>query len=153
MKFLNICKNVLENKKLQKVRVKVDPMWAEKLGLHNSPNFEGYVLQECSPDVKVFIVNVPAGYDPVQKVSTNNIEKIEHVDSQETVTQSNYSKLTLLKKAILDKLVELEKSKDDPEVQQVMSSKDLGFIETYLRQMGLNEEDLLNLYRKCFKRV
>lgn len=152
MKFLNICKNVLENKKLQKVRIKVDPMWAEKLGLHNSPNFEGYVLQECAPEVKVFIVNVPPGYDPVQTVSKDNIENVES-PVEEPVTQSNYSKLTLLKKAILDKLIELEKSKEDPEVQQVMSSKDLGFIETYLRQMGLNEEDLLNLYRKCFKRV
>lgn len=151
MKFLNLCKNVLEHKKLQKVRIKVDPMWAEKIGLYNSPNFEGYVLQE-SPEVKVFIVNVPPGYDPVQTVSKNNIEPIEE-PSQETVAPGNYSKLTLLKKAILEKLLELNKSKEDPEVQQVMSSKDIGFIETFLRQMGLGEEDLLNLYRKCFKRV
>jgi hypothetical protein len=152
MKFLNKCKNVLEHKKLQKVRIKVDPMWAEKLGLHNSPNFEGYVIEENTPDIKVFIVNVPAGFDPIQMVSKNNIEQIEE-PQQEIVPQSNYSKLTLLKKAILDKLTELDKSKDDPQVQQVLSSKDIGFIETYLRQMGLTEEDLLNLYRKCFKRV
>jgi hypothetical protein len=151
MKFLNSCKNVLENKKLQKVRIKVDPMWAEKLGLYNSPNFEGYVIEENFPDIKVFIVNVPPGFDPVQTVSRDNIENIE--PQQEVVPQSNYSKLTLLKKAILDKLIELNKSKDDPEVLQVLSSKDIGFIETYLRQMGLTEEDLLNLYRKCFKRV
>ena len=152
MKFLGICKNVLEHKKLQKVRIKVDPMWAEKLGLHNSPNFEGYVIEENAPDIKVFIVNVPAGFDPIQMVSKNNIESVEQPEP-EVVPHANYSKLTLLKKAILDKLIELDKSKDDPEVQQVLSSKDIGFIETYLRQMGLTEEDLLNLYRKCFKRV
>lgn len=151
MKFLNICKNVLENKKLQKVRIKVDPVWGERFGIHNSPNFEGYILQE-TPEVKVFIVNVPPGYDPIQTVSKANIEPMEEPTS-EPVTPANYSKLTLLKKAILEKILELNKSKDDPEVQQVMSSKDIGFIETYLRQMGLTEEDLLNLYRKCFKRV
>ena len=151
MKFLNLCKNVLENKKLQKVRIKVDPVWGERVGFFNSPNFEGYILQE-TPDIKVFIVNVPPGYDPVQTVSKNNIETIEQ-PSPEPVTSANYSKLTLLKKAILDKLMELNKDKDDPEVQQVMNSRDIGFIETFLRQMGLSEEDLLNLYRKCFKRV
>lgn len=153
MKFLNTCKSLLETKKLQKVRVKVDPVWAEKLGLHNSPNYEGYILQECSPgEFKVFIVNVPPGYDPVQTVKSSNIEQEEN-GSVEEVTPSNYSKLTLLKKAVLEKLIELGKSKDDPEVLQVLNSKDLGFIETFLRQMGLKEEDLLNLYRKCFKRV
>ena len=151
MKFLNLCKNVLENKKLQRVRIKVDPVWGERVGFHNSPNFEGYVLQE-TPEVKVFIVNVPPGYDPVQTISRNNIEAMQQ-PKEEPVAQGNYSKLTLLKKAILEKLLELNKSKDDPGVQQVMSSKDIGFIETYLRQMGLGEEDLLNLYRKCFKKV
>lgn len=150
MKFLKICKNVLENKKLQRVRIKVDPVWAERVGFYNSPNFEGYILQE-TPDIKVFIVNVPPGYNPVQTVSPENIEEIE--TSEEPVSQSNYSKLTLLKKAILDKLCEMGKEKEDPGVQQVLASKDIGFIETFLRQMGLNEEDLLNLYRKCFKRV
>jgi hypothetical protein len=57
----------------------------------------------------------------------------------------------MLKKAILVKLEEMGKSKEDPQVLQVLNSKDLGFIETFLRQMGLSEEDLLNLYRKCFK--
>lgn len=153
MKFLSICKNLLETKKLQKVRVKVDPVWAEKLGLHNSPNFEGYILQECSGnEIKVFIVNVPPGYDAVQTVQSKNVEPID-VAVSEPVTSSNYSKLTLLKKAVLEKLIELGKEKEDPEVIQVLNSKDLGFIETFLRQMGLTEEDLLNLYRKCFKKV
>jgi hypothetical protein len=153
MKFLNICKNLLEEKKLQKVRVKVDPVWAEKLGLHNSPDFEGYILQECSgSEVKVFIVNIPPGYDPVQSVDKSNVEPVEDAP-QEIVPSGNYSKLTLLKKAVLEKLLELGKEKDSPEVIQVLNSKDLGFIETFLRQMGLNDEDLLNLYRKCFKKV
>jgi hypothetical protein len=113
MKFLGICKNVLEHKKLQRVRIKVDPMWAEKLGLHNSPNFEGYVIEENAPDIKVFIVNVPPGFDPVQTVSKNNIEQIEQ-PPQEVVPQGNYSKLTLLKKAILDKLMELARYGKSP---------------------------------------
>ena len=157
MKFFNICKNLLETKKLQKVRVKVDPVWAEKLGLHNSPKYEGYILQECSGnDFKIFIVNVPPGYDAVQTVNAKDMEEVEDgskVDSNLQVSSNNYSKLTLLKKAILEKLMELGKEKTDQEVIQVLNSKDLGFIETFLRQMGLTDEDLLNLYRKCFKKV
>lgn len=155
MKFLKTCKNVLENKKLQKIRIKVDPMWAEKLGMYNSPNFEGYILEEtplneCS-EVKVFVVNVPPGYDPVQTIKTDNIEQIDSPEP-ENVTPANYSKLTLLKKGILEKMIELGKKKDDPDVLQVLNSKDLGFIETFLRQMKFTDEDLLNLYRKCFKK-
>lgn len=156
MKFLNTCKELLEYKKLQRVRIKVDPVWAEKIGIHNSPNYEGYILQECSGnEVKVFIVNVPPGYDAVQQVDRKNIESIEDTNTQpeQLVPSSNYSKLTLLKKAVLDKVIELGKKKEDPDVIQVLNSKDLGFIETFLRQMGLTDEDLLNLYRKCFKRV
>lgn len=155
MNFLKTCENVLENKKLQKIRIKVDPMWAEKLGLYNSPNFEGYILEEtpleeCS-EVKVFVVNVPPGYDAVQTVKTDNIEEIPQQEP-EIVPTSNYSKLTLLKKGILEKMLEMGKKKDDPEVIQVLNSKDLGFIETFLRQMNFTDEDLLNLYRKCFKK-
>ena len=152
MKFLNICKNVLENKKLQKIRIKVDPLWAEKLGFYNSPNFEGYILQEnLGNEIKVFIVNMPPGYDAVQTVNKSNVEPVEEEPSQE-VTSANYSKLTLLKKGILEKMIELGKRKDDPDVVQVLNSKDLGFIETFLRQMKFTDEDLLNLYRKCFKK-
>ena len=150
MKFLNICDNVLKEKKLQKVRVKIDPIWAKSLGVYDMPCFEGYILQECSPEVKVFIVNVPPGIDPVQRVKEQDIEIVKEQEP-EIVPKSNYSKLTLLKKAILEKIIEMGKSKEDPEVLQVLNSKDIGFIETYLRQMGLAEEDLLNLYRKCFK--
>lgn len=155
MKFLNICNNVLKEKKLQRVRIKVDPVWAEKIGFFNSPNFEGYILEETpideSAEIKVFVVNMPPGYDSVQSVKQQNLEPIEATE-QDPVSTANYSKLTLLKKGILDKMLELGKKKDDPDVIQVLNSKDLGFIETFLRQMNFTEEDLLNLYRKCFKK-
>jgi len=156
MRFLKICDDVLKTKPLQRVRVKVDPVWAEKLGPLYSPSYEGYILKECSggqaPQFKVFIVNVPPGFNPVQTVPQDKIEPIESNDSEEN-NFVNYSKLTLLKKAILDKVTEMGKDKEDSDVKQVLLSKDIGFIETFLRQMGLTEEDLLNLYRKCFKRV
>ena len=156
MKFFNVFKSVFEDKKLRRVRIKVDPVWAEKLGAYNSPNFEGYILQECheasGSQFKIFIVNVPPGYNPIQTVNSNNVEEIEAAAPEE-VTPVNYSKLTLLKKAILDKVIEKGKTKDDPDVIQLLNSKDIGFIETFLRQMGLTEEDILNLYRKCFKKL
>lgn len=157
MKFLDVFKTVLEDKKLKKVRIKVDPVWAEKLGALYSPNFEGYILQECynngSPEFKVFIVNIPPGFSPVQSVPAENIENLQDEPPEEEVTPANYSRLSLLKKAILDKVIEKGKTKEDPDVIQLLNSKDLGFIETFLRQMGFADDDLLNLYRKCFKRV
>lgn len=157
MKFFKLCDDVLKSKKLQRVRIKVDPVWAERLGALYSPAYEGYILKECmsssTPQFKVFIVNVPPGYNPIQTVSQDKIEPIEEIPNEGENSFVNYSKLTLLKKAILDKVVEMGKEKEDSDVKQVLLSKDIGFIETFLRQMGLTEEDLLNLYRKCFKRV
>jgi hypothetical protein len=156
MKFFKICDELLKSKNLQKIRIKVDPIWAEKLGALYSPSYEGYILKECNnlttPTVKVFIVNVPPGYSPVQNVPVDSIERVNS-DPEVPETYVNYSKLTLLKKAILDKVQEMGKDKEDSDVKQVLLSKDIGFIETFLRQMGLTEEDLLNLYRKCFKKV
>lgn len=149
MKFLKALDEEF-NKKLKKVRIKTDPLWAEKLGIHNAPAFEGYVLNECPGVVKVFIVNSPAGMNPVQEIPAKNIE-VEPTPQDQPIR--NISRLNLFKKAILAKLIELGKCETDPEVAQIINSNDVGFIESYLRQIGLNDEDLLQLYRKCIKKI
>jgi len=143
--------------KLQKVRIKVDPMWSEKLGIINSPYYEGYILQECpgsKMDFKVFIVNTPSGINPVQTVHRANLEPLDVETPEEAPKASKFngSRLSIFKKHLVEKLKELGKDLESPEVSQVISSTDIGFIETYLKQMGLNEEDLLNLYRKCLQK-
>ena len=152
MKFLKALGEEF-GKKLKRIRIKTDPLWAEKLGLFNAPSYEGYVLKEnCGNGmVKIFIVNAPAGVNPVQEIPPNALEQ-EPVRSEPEKIQ-NVSRLNLFKKAILLKLKELGKCEEDPEVAQVINSSDVGFIETYLRQMGLTDEDLLSLYRKCIKRI
>jgi hypothetical protein len=152
MKFLKALGEEF-GKKLRKVRIKTDPLWAEKLGLYNAPPFEGYVLKEnCGNGmVKIFIVNSPSSISPVQQVPAAAIEPIEQ--KQEEPSIKNISRMNLFKKAILLKLKEMGKCEDSPEVAQVINSNDVGFIETYLRQMGLTDEDLLSLYRKCIKRI
>jgi hypothetical protein len=152
MKFLKSLDNEL-NKKLKKIRIKTDPLWAEKLGIYNAPAFEGYVLKENYGNgmVKIFIVNAPAGVNPVQEIPQTAIDNEPSKPEPEKI--QNVSRLNLFKKAILLKLKEMGKCEDDPEVSQVLNSSDIGFIETYLRQMGLNDEDLLSLYRKCIKRI
>lgn len=152
MKFLKALDNEF-NKKLKKIRIKTDPVWAEKLGIYNAPAFEGYILKENYGNgmVKIFIVNAPAGVNPVQEIPKTSVEP-EPVKSEPERVQ-NISRLNLFKKAILLKLKEMGKCEEDPEVAQVINSSDVGFIETYLRQMGLNDEDLLSLYRKCIKRI
>lgn len=153
MKFLKSLESEL-NTKLKRVRIKTDPVWAEKLGLYNAPSFEGYVLNENIGNglVKIFIVNSPANVNPIQTIPQAAIEN-EEQPVKEINPVKNVSRLNLFKKAILLKLKEMGKCEDDPEVAQIISSSDVGFIETYLRQMGLNDEDLLSLYRKCIKRI
>jgi hypothetical protein len=154
MKFLKALGEEF-GKKLKKVRIKTDPLWAEKLGIYNAPAFEGYVLKEnCGNGmVKIFIVNAPANVNPIQSVPQQSIEQpIEQPQKEESVIK-NISRLNLFKKSILLKLKDLGKCESDPEVAQIINSNDVGFIESYLRQMGLNDEDLLQLYRKCIKRI
>lgn len=152
MKFLKALDEEF-GKKLKRIRIKTDPLWAEKLGIFNAPSYEGYVLKEnCGNGmVKIFIVNAPAGVSPVQEVPQAALEPEPVAPEPEKI--QNVSRLNLFKKAIFLKLKEMGKCEEDPEVAQVINSSDVGFIETYLRQMGLTDEDLLSLYRKCIKRI
>ena len=157
MKFLNLLEKAIGTTKLQKVRIKVDPMWSEKLGIINSPYYEGYVLQECggSPtEFKVFIINTPTGINPIQTVSKSNLEPVEDENVQEVgkATKINSSRLSTFKKHLVEKLKELGKDLESADVQQAITSNDISFIETYLKQMGLNDEDILNLYRKTLQK-
>lgn len=157
MKFISLLEKAVQSTKLQRVRIKVDPVWSEKLGIMNSPHYEGYILQECpgsKMEFKVFIVNTPSGIDPVQTVSKAHIEPMDVENSQETekVSKFNGSRLSVFKKHLVEKLKELGKDLESADVQQTISSNDISFIETYLKQMGLNDEDILNLYRKTLQK-
>ena len=157
MKFLSLLEQAVKSVNLQRVRIKVDPMWSEKLGIMNSPYYEGYILQECpgsKMDFKVFIVNTPSGIDPIQTVSKAHIEPMDIEVPQETEKTSKFngSRLSTFKKHLVEKLKELGKDLDSADVQQAISSNDIAFIETYLKQMGLNDEDILNLYRKTLQK-
>lgn len=155
VKFLNLLEKAVKSINLQKVRIKVDPMWSEKLGIMNSPHYEGYILQECGgTEFKVFIINTPSGINPIQTVSKSHLEPIDVETPQEVekVSKFNGSRLSLFKKHLVEKLKELGKDVESADVQQAISSTDIGFIETYLKQMGLNDEDILNLYRKTLQK-
>jgi len=157
VKFISLLEKAVQSTKLQKVRIKVDPVWSEKLGIMNSPHYEGYILQECpgsKMDFKVFIINTPSGIDPIQTVSKAHIEPMDVETPQETekTTKFNGSRLSTFKKHLVAKLQELGKDIESADVQQVISSNDISFIETYLKQMGLNDEDILNLYRKTLQK-
>ena len=157
MKFLNLLEKVINSTKLQRVRIKVDPLWSEKLGIINSPYYEGYILQECggnSTEFKVFIINTPSGINPIQTVSQSNMEPIENENTEEArkTTKINSSRLSTFKKHLVEKLKDLGKDLESADVSQVISSDDISFIETYLKQMGLNDEDILNLYRKTLQK-
>ena len=158
MKFLSLLEKAVKSTKLQKVRIKVDPVWSEKLGIINSPYYEGYILQECggtaATEFKVFIINTPSGINPVQTVNKDNIESLVDETPKETekVGKLNISRLSAFKKNLIAKFQELNKDLESAEVNQILNSNDISFIETILKQMGLSDEDILNLYRKTLQK-
>jgi hypothetical protein len=157
VKFLSLLEKAVKSTKLQKVRIKVDPVWSEKLGIINSPYYEGYILQECprsQMDFKVYIINTPSGINPVQTVNKAHIEPLDQEVTPEAPKNGklNVSRLSTFKKHLVAKFQELNKDLESAEVNQILSSNDISFIETILKQMGLNDEDILNLYRKTLQK-
>jgi len=90
-------------------------------------------------------------------VKSINLQKVrikvdEAPQETEKVSKFNGSRLSVFKKHLVEKLKELGKDLEAADVQQAISSNDISFIETYLKQMGLNDEDILNLYRKTLQK-
>jgi len=145
MLFDKLMENTFKASKLKRVRVKVDPATNPCFGYENCVSFEGYVLEECGNAVSVYILNIPKGIEPIQQVAIKDIEPIEQQPLNPTFDG--------IKQKIIATLVQSGIPETSPEIVQIMNCREPDFIETYLKQMKLDDNTLMSLYKTLFSDV
>lgn len=142
MLFDKLMENTFKASKLKRVRVKVDPATNPCFGYENCVSFEGYVLEECGNAVSVYILNIPKGIDPIQQIAIKDVEPLEQIPLNPTFDG--------IKQKIIATLVQSGIPENSPEIVQIMNCREPDFIETYLKQMKLDDSTLMKLYKVLF---
>ena len=142
MLFDRLMEKTFKASRLKRVRINVDPATNPCFGYENCTSFEGYILQECGNSINVYILNAPAGIDPVQQVAIKDIEPLEQTPIDPTFGE--------IKRKIIMTLVQAGMSENSPEIVQIMNCSEPDFIESYLKQMNLSDETLKGLYSILF---
>lgn len=133
MKFNNVIENIVFNQKLKRIRVKYDPLNKEHEAYKAYSGYEGYVLQECEGAVSIVIMQPAKDMNPMIDVPTSMVSS--------TQEPSIGTKLDLLKTFLVQKLGE----KMGLLIAQL---QDIVAIETMLRDNGINDMDLKELYKE-----
>ena len=120
---------------LKKVRVRVDPR-ESNFNLHLSSSYEGYVLEEHDTTVTVYFVNTPAGIEPVQNVQKQHISNVQDTDA------------TLIDK-ICKVVTTMGIRPNNPVLQQIRNANNAEFLDSYLKQLGFDDKELLQIYKKA----
>lgn len=141
MRIDGLIENTLKNSRLKRVRVKVDPSQLVTRGYENVCSFEGYVLEENSTTVQVYLLNVPKEFDNVQTVDKKNVTQI----TAPTINPSycNY-KLKILKQLETEGI-----GIDSPVYKQIENCDSPDFIDSYLRAAGYTDDKLVSFYKQA----
>jgi hypothetical protein len=136
VKYDFIIEQSLKTTSLKRVRIKVDPISVHQSNdLSNCNGYEGYVLAEDQENTKVLVIT------PNQDGSMSVMEiPNEHLEKYANITNN----LVSLKNFIL---LALDISIDDPLIQQLHAAESIDDIEVFLKDRGLSEEDIVNLYK------
>ncbi|NBO99130.1 MAG: hypothetical protein EBU90_03250 [Proteobacteria bacterium] len=135
-----LIESTLRNSKLKRVRIKVDPSQLVTHGYENVSSFEGYVLEENNASVKVYLMNVPKEFDPVQTVDAKHVTL---APEQPPVPNFNTFKQKVLSYLVNNNNV----SKENPVYKQIENANNPEFIETYLKELKFDDTKLLHLYK------
>jgi len=134
-RFAEFLGNAFRTANLRKVRLKVDPAFCEKGEISKYQGYEGYILAEDGITAKMYFEEIDGGV--IASIPCDMID-----------VESGLSKFEKFK---LNVLVFLKEEKgmcfNSPLVQMVMNSSDIRMLETFLKDNGCNDEDLLNIYR------
>jgi len=134
-RFDKFLENTIKISNLRKVRLKVDPAFCERGEISKFQGYEGYILAEDGIDAKMYFEEVDGGV--IVNIPCNMID-----------VESGLSKFEKLK---LNVLVYLKENKsitvDSPIVQMVMNSSNVEMLETFLKDNGCTDADLLDIYR------
>lgn len=136
MRYDRLLMESLDKVTLKRVRIKVDPISVHQSNdLSNCNGYEGYVLAEDQENTKVLVIT------PNQDGSMSVMEiPNEHLEKYTNITNN----LVSLKNFIL---LALDISIDDPLIQQLHAAESIDDIEVFLKDRGLSEEDIVNLYK------
>jgi hypothetical protein len=136
MKYNQVIFESLQQVSLRKVRIKVDPISvSQSADLSNCDGYEGYVLAEDQEITKVLVVKPNQdGSLSVIEVPNEYLERIANINEN----------LTTLKDFIL---LALNLAVDDPLIQQLHAAASIDDVEVFLKDRGLSDEDIINLYK------
>jgi|TARA_R100000005_G_C4895407_1_gene140127 hypothetical protein len=141
--FDSILTDCLTSKGLKYIRFKVDP--TINAGFESSKSYEGFVLQELSAEA----CGMQSGLPPMLKVLMPSGPMPGIFDVKKPVlTPSKPNAINMFKKFISQKLRSKVGKK---ELQQIRRSNNINDIEQYLKQSGMDDKDLLDLYKKVLK--
>lgn len=133
MKYTDIISESLNQTALKKVRIKVDPAAAKvSEDLAKCNGYEGYVLAEDTLVVKIIIMQ--PGQDDMTVMEVPH----EHIEKQIKPTLANYKSFIINALNIED---------NDPIIELLRSSESINDIETFLKDRGMTDEDIVNLYK------
>jgi len=133
MRIDTLIESTLRNSQLKRVRIKVDPAQLLMQNFHMVDSYEGYILEEDGEDIKVFMLNLPDEFDPIQTVNRRHVSACKG-NSQIT------SKV----------LAQLEKEgvlPDNPTYQKIKNTTSSDFIDQFLRELGYDDKKLIEFYK------
>ncbi len=139
--FDTILAECLKNKGLKYIRFKVDPTL--NTGFEKSESYEGFVLQElsfesCGPALPPLLkVLMPGG--PLPGIFDVN---------EPVLTPSKPNSVRMFKKYIAKKLKDKISTK---EFEQIKNTNNIDDIEAYLKHGGVDDEELLKIYKTLLK--
>ena len=136
MKYNQVILESLQKVSLRKVRIKVDPINIKQdTDLSNCNGYEGYVLAEDQEFTKVLVVTPNEdGSVSIMDVPNEHLVKYANINDN----------LTSLKEFIL---LSLNIAIDDPLIQQLHAAESIDDVEIFLKDRGLTDEDITNLYK------
>jgi len=138
MKYDQIITESLDKVALKRVRIKVDPASVSVAeDLAKCDGYEGYVLAEDQSYMKVLVV-MPGTNNELSVISV----PIEHLE----LVLQNLDQLRIdnFKRFII---TSLDISDDDPVIQQIEASESIEDIEVFLKDRGMTDEEITNLYK------
>jgi len=138
MAFHSLLSESLKRTSLRRVRIKTDPaLVARNEDFRKIEGYEGYILGESKLGLKVLVLN------PEMTISDVPEEVLEIISHQGNIDMVNEFKCYA--KKCLKELK--QKSDNDPVFAQIDSANSIEDIESFIKQGGLTEGELNNLYR------
>jgi len=136
MKYNQIILESIEKMNLKRVRIKVDPANVSvNKDLSNCNGYEGYVLAEDEKSLKILVINPDLqGDTSVMDIPPEYLERLANINDN----------LDALKEFII---LALGVPADDPIIQQLAASESIDDVEVFLRDKGLTDEDIVELYK------